>query len=194
MHIIIPSILKLIFPFKWTQTCITVLPKEKINLLEAVGSLIFGILSDVISLNDLLREYPGKIVVDCDTNEIFGDSYYEEYIPPKVNLNEFVGKDEKNKNKENSKININTSNKLTQGNNLINIGGSYLYKYENDTNNRRVKLNFEEKNNIIIDVKRSQFLIDKTNAFVDSNERKWPRKNIQLVRNPEIFDLENINI
>ena len=194
LHIIIPSILKLIFPFKWTQTCITVLPKEKINLLEAVGSLIFGILSDVISLNDLLREYPGKIVVDCDTNEIFGDSYYEEYIPPKVNLNEFVGKDEKNKNKENSKININTSNKLTQGNNLINIGGSYLYKYENDTNNRRVKLNFEEKNNIIIDVKRSQFLIDKTNAFVDSNEWKWLRKNIQLVRNPEIFDLENINI
>ena len=193
LHIIIPSILKLIFPFKWTQACITILPKEKINLLEAVGSLIIGILSDTISLNDLLTEYPGKIVVDCDTNEIFGDSYYEEYMPPKPNQNEFIGKDDKNKNKDLIKSSINISNKLTQGNNLINIGGSYLYKYESDSTIKKTKLSFEEKSNVIIDVKKSQFLIDKTNAFVDSNEMKWLRKNIQLVRNPEIFDLENIN-
>ena len=75
LHIIIPSILKLIFPFKWSQSCITVLPKEQLNnFLEAPSAFIFGILSDVISLNDLMTEYPGKIVVDCDTNEIFGDS------------------------------------------------------------------------------------------------------------------------
>ena len=187
LHLIIPTFLKLIFPFKWIQSCITVLPKEKLNFLEAPGSYIFGVLSDVISLNDLMNEYPGKIVVDCDTNEIFGDSYLEPYeFPSEINI-----KEEKNKKENENKIN--SSNKLTQGNNLINIGGSYLYKYESDTNIKRTKLLFKETNNIIIDTKKSQFLIDKTNAFIDSNEWKWLRKNIQLIRNPEIFDLENIN-
>ena len=187
LHLIIPTFLKLIFPFKWIQSCITVLPKEKLNFLEAPGSYIFGVLSDVISLNDLMSEYPGKIVVDCDTNEIFGDSYLEPYeFPNEINL-----KEEKNKKENENKIN--SSNKLIQGNNLINIGGSYLYKYESDTNIKKTKLLFKETNNIIIDTKKSQFLIDKTNAFIDSNEWKWLRKNIQLIRNPEIFDLENIN-
>ena len=36
-------------------------------------------------------------------------------------------------------------------------------------------------------------LVDRTNIFVNNNERKWLRKNIQLIRNPEIFDLENMN-
>ena len=194
LHIIIPSILKLIFPFKWSQSCITVLPKEQLNnFLEAPSAFIFGILSDVISLNDLMTEYPGKIVVDCDTNEIFGDSYFEAYEPPKniqINSN---AKDEKNKIKENENITINLSDKLLQGNNLFNIGGSYLYKYEADTKAGKKKINFEEKNNIIIDTKNSQLLIDKTNAFVNSDDWKWLRKNIQLVRNPEIFDLDNIS-
>ena len=188
LNIIIPSFLKLIFPFKWLQSFITVLPKEKINFLDAPGSFIFGVLSDVISLNELMNEYPGKIIVDCDTNEIFGDSYFEPYEPPKYILD---NSNEKNKNNE--KSNINKSNKLIQGNNLINISGSYLYKYEAETNNKKTKINFDEKSNIIIDVQKGQLLIDKTNAFIDSNEWKWLRKNIQLVRNPEIFDLENIN-
>ena len=193
LHIIIPAFLKLIFPFKWMHNCITVLPQERLNFLEAIGSFIFGVLSDVISLNDLMTEYPGKIIVDCDTNELFGDSYFEPYEPPKFVPPENYGKDEKNKNKDNEKEkNINTSNKLTQGNNLFTISGSYLYKYE-EQNNKRTKLIFDEKNNIIIDSNKSQLLIDKTNAFVDSNEWKWLRKNIQLVRNPEIFDLENIS-
>ena len=188
LNIIIPTFLKLIFPFKWLQSFITVLPKEKLNFLEAPGSFIFGVLSDVISLNELMSEYPGKIVVDCDTNEIFGDSYLEPYEPPKFlsgNLNE--------KMKSNENTNINKSNKLFQGNNLINISGSYLYKYEAEPNNKKIKINFDEKNNIIIDVQKGQLFIDKTYAFVNSNEWKWLRKNIQLVRNPEIFDLENIN-
>ena len=192
LHIIIPSILKLIFPFKWTQSCITVLPKEKLNFLEAIGSFIFGVLSDVISLNDLMNEYPGKIVVDCDTNEIFGDSYFEPYELPRNTQNDNFGKDDKNK-KENENAVINISNKLTQGNNLFYVGGSYLYKYETEINPKKNKIHFDVKNNIIIDVKKGQFLIDKTDAFVDSNEWKWLRKNIQLVRNPEIFDLENFN-
>ena len=174
LHIIIPSFLKLIFPFKWIQSCITVLPKEKLNFLEAIGSFIFGVLSDTISLNDLMREYPNIIVVDIDTNEIFGDNYYEPYEPPKINENEGMG--------------------MMQGNNFVTVDGSYLYKFENGENkNKKVKLNFEEKNNIIIDSQKCQMLVDRTDIFVDNEERKWLRKNIQLIRNPEIFDLDNIN-
>ena len=175
LHIIIPSFLKLIFPFKWIQSCITVLPKEKLNFLEAIGSFIFGVLSDTISLNDLMREYPNIIIVDIDTNEIFGDNYYEPYEPPKINEN-----------------NINEG--MLQGNNFINVDGSFLYKLEKGENeHKKVKLNFEEKNNIIIDSQKCQMLVDRTDIFVDNNERKWLRKNIQLIRNPEIFDLDNIN-
>ena len=178
LHIIIPSFLKLIFPFKWIQTCITVLPKEKLNFMEAIGSFIFGVLSDTISLNDLMREYPNIIIVDIDTNEIFGDSYYEPYIPPKISEN-----------------NINNNEGMIQGNNFVNVVGSHLYKFENgeNNNNKKIKLNFKETNNIIIDSQKCQMLVDKTDIFVNNEERKWLRKNIQLIRNPEIFDLENIN-
>ena len=172
LHIIIPSFLKLIFPFKWTQSCIIVLPKEKLHFLEAIGPFIFGVLSDTISLNDLMREYPNIILIDIDTNEIFGDSYYEPYLPPNMN-------------------NINKSG-IIQGNNLVTVNGSYLYKYQKGEN-KKTKLNFEEKNNIIIDSQKCQMLVDRTNIFVNNNERKWLRKNIQLIRNPEIFDLENMN-
>ena len=172
LHIIIPSFLKLIFPFKWTQSCVIVLPKEKLHFLEAIGPFIFGVLSDTISLNDLMREYPNIIIIDIDTNEIFGDSYYEPYLPPNMN-------------------NINKSG-IIQGNNLVTVNGSYLYKYQKGEN-KKTKLNFEEKNNIIIDSQKCQMLVDRTNIFVNNNERKWLRKNIQLIRNPEIFDLENMN-
>ena len=175
LHIIIPSFLKLIFPFKWIQSCITVLPKEKLNFLEAIGSFIFGVLSDTISLNDLMREYPNIIIVDIDTNEIFGDNYYEPYEPPKLNDN-------------------NNNEGMIQGNNFINVDGSFIYRFEKtENNNKKTKLNFEEKNNIIIDSQKCQMLVDRTDIFVNNEERKWLRKNIQLIRNPEIFDLENIN-
>ena len=186
LHIIIPAFLKLIFPFKWSQSCIIVLPKEKLNFLEAIGPFIFGVLSDTISLNDLIREYPNIIIVDIDTNEIFGDSYYEPYYPPKIKEN--------NLNNMNNNLNIEKKG-FVQGNNFITVDGSYLYKYEKGENNtnKKIKLNFEEKDNIIIDSQNCQMLVDRTDVFVDNNERKWLRKNIQLVRNPEIFDLENIN-
>ena len=202
LNIIIPTFLKLIFPFKWLQCCITVLPKENLDFLEAPGSFIIGVLSNHIELKDLMREYPGIIIVDCDTNEIFGDSYLEPYEPPKNvtpvqndEKDKKIKKDKNKKDKENKDPfnNINTGKNLTQGNNLININGSYLYKYESEPNNKKTKLNVGDKNNIIIDIKNSQLLIDKTDVFIDSREWKKLRKNIQLVRNPEIFDLENIN-
>ena len=204
LHIIIPTFLKLIFPFKWWHRCITVLPKESLDLLEAPGSFIFGVLSNLISLKDLMTEYPGKIVIDCDTNEIFGDSYLEPYEPPKIIINNNQSDEKKNKkdknkkdkdNKDNKDIlnNVNVGNCIVQGNNIVNVGGSYLYKYESNPNIKKKKINFEEKNNIIIDTQKSQLLIDKTDIFIDSREMKWLRRNIQLVRNPEIFEIENIN-
>jgi hypothetical protein len=193
LHIIIPSFLKLIFPFKWLHSYITILPKENISLLEAPGSFIFGVLSDVISLQDLLLKYPGKIIVDCDTNEIYGDSHLEPFCPPKNEIQIQTKNKINKKEKENNGIVVNTGNNLLQGNNAFNVDGSYLYKYENDINTKRNKFTFDKnKNNIIIDTRKSQLLVDKTNRFIDSNEWKWLRKNIQLVRNPEIFYLDNI--
>ena len=56
-------------------------------------------------------------------------------------------------------------------------------------------MKFEEKNNIIIDTQNSQFLVhNKNNDFIKSSEIKWLRKNFQMIRNPEIFDIENIKI
>ena len=178
LHIIIPSFLKLIFPFKWIQACITVLPKEKLSLIESPLPFIFGVLSDTISLNDLIREYPNIIVVDIDTNEIFGDSYYEPYFPPKNQKIEGAAPH---------------GSGMLQGNNFITVEGSYLYKYEKENEKKKMKMEFNENNNIIIDSQKCQMLVDKTDIFVNNNERKWLRKNIQMVRNPEIFDLENIN-
>ena len=207
LHLIIPTFKKLIFPFKWWHRCIIVLPIENIELLGAIGSFIIGVLSSSISLNDLMREYPGKVIIDCDTNEIFGESYLEPYQPPKYTPRTTLSdeKDKKNKkdkskkdkeSKENKDFlnNVNMGNCLTQGNNLLNIGGSYMYKYENNQipNTKKKKIIFEEKNNIIIDTQNSQLLIDKTDVFIDSREMKWLRRNLQLVRNPEIFDLDNI--
>ena len=71
-----------------------------------------------------------------------------------------------------------------------------MYKYEKGEkhgNNKKKKINFDKKENIIIDSQKCQMLVDRTNIFVNNNERKWLRKNIQLIRNPEIFDLENMN-
>ena len=204
LHLIIPAILKLIFPFKWLQSCITILPKEKLDLLEAPGSFIFGVLSYVISLQDLMKEYPGKIIIDCDTNEIFGDSYLEpfeppKYIPPEIQKDEKdkKKKDKYKKDKDNKDIkeilnNVNMGNNLIQGNNLFNIEGSYLYKYDNGM--KKDKFFKKENKYITIDTQNSQLLMDKTTIFIDSSELKSLRRNLQLVRNPEIFDLENINI
>ena len=200
LHITISSFLKLIFPFKWQHRCITVLPKEKLNLLEAIGPFMFGVLSSLISIQDLILNYPGKILVDCDTNEIFGDNNLEPFIPPKnINLNDQSKNQNKIKNNKKLKDNnnnaiINYENNLVQGNNAFNVGGSYLYKYNNDINSKKYKFIFDKnKNNIIIDTQKSQLLVDKTNIYIDSNELKWLRKNIQLVRNPEIFYLDNLS-
>ena len=195
LHIIIPSVLKLIFPIKWSYTYIIVLPKEQIkDLLDAPCPFIFGVLSELISLQDLLTNYPEKIIIDCDTNEIYGDSRLEPFIPPKKgNVNQNKNRNNK-KEKENNGIIINKLNSLTQGNNVFNINGSYLYEYESQVNTKKNKFIFDKnKNNIIIDTRKSQLLVDKSNIFIDSNEWKWLRKNIQLVRNPEIFYLDNIN-
>ena len=205
LHLIISTFLKLIFPFKWMQSCITVLPKENLDLLDIPGSYIFGILSDMFpSTKDVLKEYPGKIVVDCDTNEIFEEGTFEPYIPAKLDKNLDSKKKEKSKEKSKDKSELKNENydnencdNFCQGNNLIYIKKNGIYKY--DSNNKKVKLNFENdnnntnRNNIIIDIKQSQMFIDRNDIYIDSIEWKELRRNIQLVRNPEIFDLDNFN-
>ena len=199
LHLIIPTFLKLIFPFKSIQNCITVVTKENIDYLGTPSSYIMGVLSSTIQIQTILKDYPGAIIVDCDTNEIFGENNNGPYFAPKdvifddENANAFkINKRRKNKNKKKEMFN-NINGGIKQGKNIFIVDGSFIFQYDLEINGKGKKLKFEEKNNIIIDTKNSQFLINKVNDLITSDEIKWLRKNIQLVRNPEIFDLENIN-
>ena len=199
LHLIISTFLKLIFPFKWHHSCITVVPKENLDVLEIPSSYIFGVLSSTLSTKDLADEYPGKIIVDCDTNEIFGYSNLEPYEPPEININNDKKTDGDKKKKEKDKkkdlvfSNLDTDN-FAQGKNLIIINKNLILKYEHEIHGKKQKLNFDSDNNIIIDSQQSKLFIDKNDIFIDSSDWKWLRRNIQLVRNPEIFNLDNIDI
>ena len=178
LHIIIPTFLKLIFPFSWLQTVITILPKENIDYLDSIGPYIIGILSSTIQVNEILKEYPGKIIVDCDTNEIIGEVDFTPFYP-----------------KENGIFNNskNESVGMVQGKNLFIIDGCYLYQYNQNFNNikDKKKLIINSKDNIIIDVQKSQLLLMRNDSYINSEEWKWLRKHIQMVRNPEIFNIGN---
>ena len=194
LHLIIPIFLKLIFPFKWVQICITLLPKNNIEYLETPSSFIIGVLSSYITVQELVEDYPGKIIVDLDTNEIFGEDNFVPFIPPKISKNDENNNNSKKKKKKEKENNIAfNSEGIKQGNNMFIVNGSYIYKYNTEKSEKKEKLKFEEKENIIIDTQNSQFLINKTKFFVNRNELKWLRKNLQLVRNPEIFEIENLN-
>ena len=183
LHIIIPTFLKLIFPFGWLQTCITILPKENLDYLDKPGTYIIGILSSTIQVKEILKLYPGnKIIVDCDTNEIIGEEIFVPYYPK-----------DRDKNMSDSK---NEYNGMLQGKNTFIIDGCYLYQYNQNFNNLKIKdrkkLKINENNNIVIDVQTSQLLMMKNDCYINSDEWKWLRKNIQMVRNPEVFDIGNI--
>ena len=200
LHLIIPIFLKLIFPFKWIQTCITLLPKDSIEYLDTPSSFIIGVLSSYITVLEIMEKYPGKIIVDLDTNEIFGEDNLEPFIAPKNSINDENSNNCKKKKKKEKKEKKEKENNIAfnsegikQGTNMFIVDGSYIYKYNNENNGMKEKLKFEEKENIIIDTQKSQFLINKTKFFVNRNELKWLRKNLQLVRNPEIFEIENLN-
>ena len=199
LHLIISTFIKLIFPFKWPHSLFTVLPKERLELLETPSPYIFGVLSSHLSTKDLIDEYSGTIIVDCDTNEIFGYSNLEPFEPPEMQIRKTID-DKKNKNKKKSKdkepleINNLESNNFTQGKNLIIINKNVVMKYQSELNGPKKKLVFNYDNNIILDVQKSQLFIDKRDIFIDSNDWKWLRRNIQLVRNPELFDLDSIDL
>ena len=193
LHLIIPTFLKLIFPFKWLSSCITILTKDKIEYLDAPGAYIYGILSNTIEIKEIMENYPGRIIVNCDTNEIFGENSTDPFVAPKKNLkddNESLKKSKKKKDKEQFD---NMNGGIRQGKNIFFVDKSYIYQYDPEKNGKGKRLKFDEKNNIIIDTQKSQFLINKANDIIKSDELKWLRKNIQLVRNPEIFEIENIN-
>ena len=199
LHLIISCFLKLIFPFKWRHSCITVLPKENLELLEIPGSYIFGVLSSNLSTKDLTDEYSGKIIVDCDTNEIFGYSNLEPFEPPEMEIKKNIEDKKKKTNikeKEKEVLEINNleSTNFTQGKNLIIIYKNVVMKYQHELFGKKKKLVFNnDNNNIVIDTQKSQLFIDKNDIFIDSDDWKWLRRYIQLVRNPEIFNLDNID-
>ena len=194
LHLIIPTFLKLIFPFKWQQSLVTILPNnEAEDYLDTPGSFIFGILSNALELNEIIEKYPGKIIVDCDTNEIFGEETNEPFVPEKsdeekMNFNNTI------KRKKDKFVFNNVDGDIKQGKNIFIVDDSYIYQYDPESNTgkgRKMRFN-NKKNNIIIDTQNSQLLIHKNNDFITNSEIKSLRKNIQLVRNPEIFDIENI--
>ena len=195
LHMIIPAFLKLIFPFKWQQKITTIIPNQETDdILDTPGSYIFGILSNALSLQKLLDKYPGKIIVDCDTNEIFGEEENNPYIPEKnIEEKEEIGLFTSFKKKKEKLFN-NLDGGIKQGKNIFIVDGSYIYQYDPDNNSQKKKLKFLEKNNIIIDTQKSQLLMHKNSDFITSSEIKWLRRNIQLIRNPEIFEIENIKI
>ena len=197
LHIIIPTFLKLIFPFAWIQTSITILPKESIDYLDLPCTYIIGILSSTISLKDLLKQYPGKIIVDCDTNEMLGEEVTIPYYPKSTNNNNCNNNLHKSIKKKDEKDSSNNNNNgIIQGKNNFIVDGCYLYEYDQNFYNtnvrKRKKLKIDSKSNIMIDVEKSQLLLCKNYIYITSEEWKWIRKHVQMVRNPEIFDVGNI--
>ncbi len=170
LHIIIPTLLQLIFPFKWDKTCITILSKDQLHYLENPLPFIFGVLSSSIQIQEIIKNNSGIIIIDCDTNEIYG---------------------------ENEPYNLQLEDKSYKSNNTIfTVSDCFIYQCVLDHSKKQKekhKLRFVEKNDIIISTRNSQLLINKFHTFISSEELKWLRKNIQLVKNPEIFDVENIN-
>ena len=83
------------------NSCITILTEDKIDYLDAPVPFIYGILSNTITTQEIMEEYHGIIIVDCDTNEIFGDN--DPFVAPLNNLeddNISVKKSKKKKAKE----------------------------------------------------------------------------------------------
>ena len=102
--------------------------RENLYLLETPGSYIFGVLSSNLSTKDLIDEYHGKIIVDCDSNEIFGYSNLELFEPPEMIIKKQT-EDKRKKDKEIFEINNLDSNNFTQGKNLIIINKNTIMKY-----------------------------------------------------------------
>ncbi len=177
LHLIIPAILKLIFPFKWIHSFIPVLPYSNIELLDKPGSYIFGILSDNISFNQMMNDFPGRVVVDCDINEIFGDNNFKPYsFNNNNNINE----------------NNNIIHQLNYGfNNIYLDNNSKIFKVD-EKNNKKIKIQWNE-NLLFIDCKNSQIMEDNDNKLINRKYFKWLRKKIQIIKNPEIFDIGNLD-
>ncbi len=69
-----------------------------------------------------------------------------------------------------------------------------LWKYIHEVYGKKQKLAFDSDNDMIINTQTNQLFIDKNDIFIDSSEWRWLRRNIQLVRNPEIFNLDNFEM
>ena len=81
---------------------------------------------------------------------------------------------------------------FAQGKNIIIIIKNNILKYNQKIHGEKTILKFDSNNNILINTKESKLYIEKNVIFVDDNELECLRRNIQLVRNPDIFNIENI--
>jgi hypothetical protein len=65
------ALMKLIFPFKWLYPYIPILPKSKLDYLEAPTPYIMGILSCNADFQYLRENFPEHVICDVDTSQIF---------------------------------------------------------------------------------------------------------------------------
>ena len=165
LHLIFPAFLKLIFPFQWIHSYLPVLPSEQLELLEKPGSYLFGVLSSSITLDGLIQTYPGRVIVDCDTNEIIDN---EQYIAPRI------------------------GDGLLQGRNVVIVQGERIYIENKNQKNVSFKDNLSNRGNLIIDCTNDIIYIDKSYSYLNVEEWNKFKRKMQLIKNPETFGVENL--
>ena len=165
LHLIFPAFLKLIFPFQWIHSYLPVLPSEQLELLEKPGSYLFGVLSSSITLDGLIQTYPGRVIVDCDTNQIIDN---EQYIAPKIGEG------------------------LLQGKNTVVVDKEKIYIENKNKRNVSFKDNLSNRGNLIIDCTNDVIYIDRSESYLSVEEWNRFKRKMQLIKNPETFGVENL--
>ena len=165
LHLIFPAFLKLIFPFQWIHSYLPVLPSEQLELLEKPGSYLFGVLSSSITLDGLIQAYPGRVIVDCDTNQIIDN---EQYIAPKL------------------------GDGLLQGKNTVVVDKEKIYVENKNKKNVSFKDNLLNRGNLIIDCTNDVIYIDRSESYLSVEEWNKFKRKMQLIKNPETFGVENL--
>ena len=94
---------------------------------DTLKRYIFGILSSVLRVRDLIEKYPGKIIVDCDTNEIFGAEENEPFFPEKNSEEISIKKKKDDFPPPNNFNQINNNNDI----NFFNFNDEHLNKNDN---------------------------------------------------------------
>ena len=165
LHLVFPAFLKLIFPFQWIHSYLPVVPSEQLELLEKPGSYLFGVLSSSITLDGLIQTHPGRVIVDCDTNQIIDN---EQYIAPC------------------------SGEGLLQGKNTVVVDNEKIYIENKNKRNVSFKDNLTNRGNLIIDCTNDVIYIDRSESYLSVEEWNKFKRKMQLIKNPETFGVENL--